>query len=907
MAINTNARIVDANGNTLVPAPGLFGGQPGGYVIAGTSIRATPVNAPGAATTGSGNANTAPRGGGPETIDFNNLQPGRALTAPGKITPELAAALLGVPVVNKPKKNTDQINFKTAAERLGYELVDAKGKVVGTPPAGVEKSPLVQSYYAGETELADSLGRAARAEQLAKSFLNTYATNYYTARGADVAPSVNYLRDQILRQGYGTAIQDIVTDRSTDARQQPFYSAMRSDPEFRPFVSALDMYGTYLPGYEPSVREVTGLAQNIQDTNVNRALQQFINQASTDPRYAEAYAGSPAANIRPNREYAPVEFTGIKGLRTDTPEYLAEREAARVNIGKGIFGEDLTLPSNTLAEGPGAQTYGQTGQVTGGLPFAYGQNSGIAAPGIYRAPVDTTSIRPNVNMSPADFAAADITSRLAEEQAARVPELYVTPANMTGIGTLTPEQIAAFQAAAAASSVPATQAGAVLPVGTAPAAAAAPVSMKEGGIASLADDAEAVRGAGRYGDDRLVHVNSEELGIMQGVFGKPTINPKTGLPEFFLGGLFKGIGKIFKKVLSVAAKVIPFVAPFIPGIGPLAQAGIAGLSGAFSGGKFDLKRGLLSGLLSFGAGQALSGLKAAGAAGSSAANAASSVANVADDALAAGVSSAVPASAAQALAPQAAAGSVLASQAPQAALGSAVAPQVANAASTPLVTNLGQSAVQALAPAVAPSIASAAAPSLVSQIGSNIVSGTKEAGAGLRNLINSQPGALDAFKEKFGTGSALALTTGLSGVQAIDEQQALEEEQRRLQDQEDEEQRKYIKFFRENTVPWQMAEGGEIDDERGYDMAKGGMAPRYLDGPGDGMSDSIKANIEGKREARLADGEFVIPADVVSHLGNGSSKAGAKRLYAMMDRVRKARTGTKRQGREINPMRMMPA
>jgi hypothetical protein len=85
--------------------------------------------------------------------------------------------------------------------------------------------------------------------------------------------------------------------------------------------------------------------------------------------------------------------------------------------------------------------------------------------------------------------------------------------------------------------------------------------------------------------------------------------------------------------------------------------------------------------------------------------------------------------------------------------------------------------------------------------------------------------------------------------------------------------------------------------------AKGG----YLDGAGDGMSDSIPATIEGKQPARLADGEFVIPADVVSHLGNGSSKAGSKRLYAMLDKVRHARTGNKKQGKQINPARYMPA
>jgi hypothetical protein len=85
--------------------------------------------------------------------------------------------------------------------------------------------------------------------------------------------------------------------------------------------------------------------------------------------------------------------------------------------------------------------------------------------------------------------------------------------------------------------------------------------------------------------------------------------------------------------------------------------------------------------------------------------------------------------------------------------------------------------------------------------------------------------------------------------------------------------------------------------------ARGG----YLNGDGDGMSDSIPATIEGKQPARLADGEFVVPADVVSHLGNGSSKAGSKRLYAMLDKVRHARTGNKKQGKEINPAKYMPA
>jgi len=90
-------------------------------------------------------------------------------------------------------------------------------------------------------------------------------------------------------------------------------------------------------------------------------------------------------------------------------------------------------------------------------------------------------------------------------------------------------------------------------------------------------------------------------------------------------------------------------------------------------------------------------------------------------------------------------------------------------------------------------------------------------------------------------------------------------------------------------------------------LKSGGQPGGYLDGAGDGMSDSIPATIEGKQPARLADGEFVVPADVVSHIGNGSSKAGSKRLYAMLDKVRHARTGNKKQGKEINPAKYMPA
>jgi hypothetical protein len=98
------------------------------------------------------------------------------------------------------------------------------------------------------------------------------------------------------------------------------------------------------------------------------------------------------------------------------------------------------------------------------------------------------------------------------------------------------------------------------------------------------------------------------------------------------------------------------------------------------------------------------------------------------------------------------------------------------------------------------------------------------------------------------------------------------------------------------SQPIAIAQGGFMN------LAKG----RYLAGPTDGMADKIPSSIDGKQPAKLSHGEFVIPADVVSHLGNGNSEAGANQLYKMMDRVRKARTGSTKQGKKINPDKFTP-
>lgn len=101
-----------------------------------------------------------------------------------------------------------------------------------------------------------------------------------------------------------------------------------------------------------------------------------------------------------------------------------------------------------------------------------------------------------------------------------------------------------------------------------------------------------------------------------------------------------------------------------------------------------------------------------------------------------------------------------------------------------------------------------------------------------------------------------------------------------------------LRTFAQPTGP--SADSGE----RSYfNYAAGGLTA----GPGDGMSDDIMTTIAGRQRAALSPGEFVVPADVVSGIGNGDTNSGAKRLYAMMDDIRDGRTGQTAQPQRINP------
>jgi hypothetical protein len=106
---------------------------------------------------------------------------------------------------------------------------------------------------------------------------------------------------------------------------------------------------------------------------------------------------------------------------------------------------------------------------------------------------------------------------------------------------------------------------------------------------------------------------------------------------------------------------------------------------------------------------------------------------------------------------------------------------------------------------------------------------------------------------------------------------------------------KYMYNPEQQQYTQQMASGGISNLQ--YNLGGYSDGGRLLRGPGDGVSDSIPATIADKQPARLADGEFVVPARIVSELGNGSTEAGARKLYAMMDRVQKARSKTVGEGK----------
>ncbi len=430
---------------------------------------------------------------------------------------------------------------------------------------------------------------------------------------------------------------------------------------------------------------------------------------------------------------------------------------------------------------------------------------------------------------------------------------------------------------------------------------------------SLQNLAQYLAAHGRGKDKMLMHVTPSEVAGLQSIAmaagGSLSVNPQTGLPE---AGFFDFLGNMLPQIAGTAIGVAtgnPYIGAAVAGAGETAKSG-------------NLMSGIMAGLGAYGGANLFQGFANAAPGAASATGAGASTASL-PSAAELGASTTASQAAGQAplagmigspagMSPQTAALNAARAADPTGFAGSLT--DVAKSSTAPFGGSVG-----ATTGSISPTLGtmSAKAPMTLENIS-----------GGLKNIMGE--GGIKALRAGLGeagspiTGGQLAARAALPIAQAvmsavprpgslIDEGSDLFGNTPSLAD--------YQKRYRG------YAQGGALElnpmmqdasrqnlnlDMREHPLGEpnqvtGGYAKGgYLDGPGDGMSDSIPATIEGKQPARLADGEFVIPADVVSHLGNGSTKAGAQRLYDMMSKVRKARTGNSKQGKQIKADKFIP-
>jgi len=422
---------------------------------------------------------------------------------------------------------------------------------------------------------------------------------------------------------------------------------------------------------------------------------------------------------------------------------------------------------------------------------------------------------------------------------------------------------------------------------------------------------QSIAAKGRYGDNHLLHVSDAEVqglnALANQMYGRGlTTNPDTGLPEAFL--------------------FAPLLAPMLAGglgIGGgalatgLLAAGLGTAEAAARDMDDPLQQGLMAGL-TVGAGSALgSSLQGAADAGTQAALEttidpataefmAADAAGLADAGISSGQASNVLGNTYGAEF----SGSQLTPtdfiQQPAIPVEN-INPMTGQTTTAMQPTRLGGAPFKAVDPVAN---IQAGQPQYTGPFG-----GAQKAFAGAKNIATGAPGAPTGEEfMKANRGAITGLGMGLAGQGALSAKQEMREQKEAKEGEREAKRREIQDRIRQNymNVGRQLPRG--IGGQPIFTAAQGGIvgldAGGYLETGGrvgDGMSDGIPALIDGSQPAALSDGEFVIPADVVSHLGNGSSDAGAQQLYAMMDRIRQARTGNKEQGKEINAKKHMPA
>lgn len=413
------------------------------------------------------------------------------------------------------------------------------------------------------------------------------------------------------------------------------------------------------------------------------------------------------------------------------------------------------------------------------------------------------------------------------------------------------------------------------------------------------------------------------------------------------GGILGGLASLDKTVGktipggwgtlgTVAASMIPGAQFAALGLGKTAaMTGLGALTGSGvlrPGNKFNVQGALMGGAAAYGMANLAAGLESAGGGLNPTAEQIAAQLGVEGAGTGVGSQAAMLAEQAAGLGPQGLAN-----------IASSAAPAISSAVANPFTYNALGEMIPTEAFNVAPQ------PGAVSNFGSGVGMQADAMGRGIANLSGLSGGegtsaaAQAAFK---GAGATLSNTampiavggTGLMAIQAqedaLNQQVAAgtitNEEYNRQMAQIAAAKEKAMEAMRANPYqfgnkstattaedairqnPYQFAKGGVVP---GYAM--GGIAdipryavggePRFLSGGGDGLSDDIPAIIGNNQPARLADGEFVVSSDVVSNLGNGSSKAGAKKLYDMMDRVRQQAHGSKKQISKVNANKVLPA
>jgi hypothetical protein len=396
---------------------------------------------------------------------------------------------------------------------------------------------------------------------------------------------------------------------------------------------------------------------------------------------------------------------------------------------------------------------------------------------------------------------------------------------------------------------------------------------------SLKHAAQHLKAQGRGPDDQLIHMSGKEVAGLQALAmahgGSLTLNPETSLPEAgFLDNLLPAIIGAGAVYLSGGT-----ITPMMAGLG------IGGIETARTG---DLGKGVMAGLGAYGGAGALQGVAGLGEAGSGFAGN-SMATNVAD-------------------------GASMVAANPSAGLSAVGGSNVAMAAS-PAIMDAMQPNMQT--PQGTEQMIRPYEYAYNQQTPQNMIGSKYEPGQDTSERMWFQPEYTALEPYKAAQGGLMSFAAGGMPVEQMSRANSVG--QNTGYPMADVNKAAY-------ATPWQtpvsqnvvqgaadtsvnpmtgemnFAAGGGISNLGSY--SDGG---RLLKGPGDGMSDNIPAQIGAKQPARLADGEFVVPADVVSHLGNGSTDAGAKQLYKMMDRIRAQRTGKKKQAPEVNPKKALPA